>query len=200
VLCNALNVHDDHLSTSLSQYETDLANAEAALETAMLEMAEDWLFVENYQEQIDALQAQYDELMASPLMAQMLIDWEAANQAKAATMASWNMIIAQHNPYYYDVPSVGAKGSLDLVHDAWVMLYGTDYTTLISAQQAIIDAAPLIIANLEAAIAQGEVDKADVERLMEITEAAIATLADKIAAEEAQAAAYYQLMIDALAS
>jgi multidrug efflux pump subunit AcrA (membrane-fusion protein) len=197
---NAQLAYDMHTATTLAQYQTMLATAQQTVADKTLEVAEDELFIAEYQADLDALQAQYDALLLTPEFAALKIAVKDAKEAAAANAARQAEIIAMHNAEFYATPSVGAKGSLDLVHDALAAAYEVDYATLMKAQQDIIDAAPLIIEDLKALIANTEVDKGDVERLIADLEAAIADLEARIAAEQALAEQYKALMDAALAS
>jgi len=175
-----------HLATTLAQYQTMLANAQAALTTATREAAEDLIFIAKYTADLAAIQAQYDALILTPLYAELNVAKIEADQALAVLVAE-------------GTANASMISSLNTVISA-LQTTVPDYTALISAQNTIITNAKAALLADQIAISQGEITVAGLQATVVRLQAEIVVLTQRIANAEAIAAKYKALMDAALAS
>ncbi len=173
-----------HLNTTVPQYQTQLATAQAALTVATREAAEDLIYIAKYTADLAALQAKYDALILTPLYAALNVTLITKQQALAVLVAE-------------DAANVTMIATLNLVITG---LQGTvpDYTALIAAQNLIITNAKAAILADQLAIATGTVTLANLQRDVQVKKDLIATLTVRIANALAIAAKYKALMDAAL--
>ena len=187
ILWNAQNAYEDFCATTLASLNSDLAAAQTVLDNANLEVPEHVLLVAEHQATLDALQAEYDAFLLTPLYA-------ALEVAKIEATQAWQALVDE------DAAATQLVSNLTRLNNV-LDNTTTDWASLITTAEGNIAAWLLDIEEKETEILEAADDLARVMTdTIEGLKADIAELEAKIATYQALADKYKALMEAALAS
>lgn len=161
---------------------------QATFDDNLLLIAEYDILIAKYQADLDALEAQHDELVNTPLFASLQVALLEAEQAKAALEAQVDANNAMTISLQAVIDAIDANYTID------------DYAALISALESSNVTLAASIEAKKSAIAIGEITVAGISEDIAALETEIAALEAQIVIEQALADKYKALMEAALAS
>jgi hypothetical protein len=175
-------------ATTEEDIQLAIDTKQATVDTNLLLIAEYDILITKYQAYLDALEAQYDELVNTPLYASLQVALLEAEQAKAALVAQVDANNAMKTALQAVIDAIDANYTL------------ADYAALISDLESANVTLAASIEAKKAEIAIGEITVDGISNDIEALETEIAALEEQIVIQQALADKYKALMEAALAS
>jgi hypothetical protein len=175
-------------ATTEEDIQLAIDTKQATVDTNLLLIAEYDILITKYQADLDALEAQYDELVNTPLYASLQVALLEAEQAKAALVAQVDANNAMKTALQAVIDAIDANYTL------------ADYAALISDLESANVTLAASIEAKKAEIAIGEITVDGISNDIEALETEIAALEEQIVIQQALADKYKALMEAALAS
>ena len=182
---NALAIHADTDLDGPTGYNQQLVDANASVASKTLLVAENVILIARWQADVDALTAEYDALMATPLFAALQVRVLEIADEIAVLGAEKLVLDAEVSALVITVSFEGlaTTGAID---------------TAINTAQGIIDGAPALIDIIEAQIASGEVSVANLATEIAALTAELSDIDAEIAVRVIEADGYLALLNAAL--
>ncbi|MHB1107974.1 MAG: hypothetical protein ACYCZ2_16585 [Lutibacter sp.] len=174
--------------TTEEDIQLDIDTKQATVDANLLLIAEYNILIAKYQDDLDALEAQYDELINTPLYASLQVALLEAEQAKAALEAQVTANNAMTIALQAVIDAIDANYTFD------------NYANLISGLESANVTLAASIEAKKSAIAIGVITVAGISQDIAALETEIAALEAQIVIQQALADKYKALMDAALAS